>query len=77
MTSTAEPGGSRSASSRDAACAEVTTSCGRAGTPSPASWAAIAAGVRKALLVTKASRMPAATASARAGAAPAMAAPPR
>ena len=46
MTSTEVPGASRSASSRAAACAEVTTSCGLAGTPSPVSWAAIAAGVR-------------------------------
>ena len=35
-----------SASSLAAACAEVTTFSGLAGTPSPVSWAAIAAGVR-------------------------------
>src|SRR4029077_19134301 len=45
-TRTAEPGASRPASRVAAACAEVTTSAGWAGTPHPASWAAVAAGGR-------------------------------
>ena len=52
MTRTGAPAGSRSASSRAAAWAEVTTSSCVAGTPKLVSSAAIAAGVRKALFVT-------------------------
>ena len=77
MTRTAASAGRRSASSRAAAWAEVTTSCGDAGAPKPVSSAAMAAGVRKALLVTYASRMPAASALRSASAAPGMAVPPR
>jgi hypothetical protein len=76
-TSTGAPAGRCSASSRAAACAEVMISPGRAGTPSPVSWAAMADGVREALLVTNASRMPDAAALASASAAPGMGAPPR
>ena len=53
------------------------TSSALAGTPSPVSWAAIAEGVREALLVTNASRMPDAAALASASAAPGMGEPPR
>src|SRR6516164_6674589 len=77
ITSTGAPAGRCSASSRAAACAEVMSSPGRAGTPSPVSCAAMAAGVREALLVTKASRMPDAAALASASAAPEMGDPPR
>ena len=52
MTRTAAPAGRRSASMRAAAWAEVTTSCGAAGTPKLVSSSAMAAGVRKALFVT-------------------------
>ena len=52
MTRTAEPAGSRFASSRAAACAEVTTSAGVAAIPNPVRTSATAAGVRFALLVT-------------------------
>ncbi len=51
-TRTFDPGGRWSASSRAAACAEVTTSASVAGAPMPVSRAATAAGVREALLVT-------------------------
>ena len=68
---------SAQAAARLAAWAEVMTSSGFAGTPSPVSWAAIAEGVREALLVTNASRMPDAAALASASAAPGMGAPPR
>ncbi len=60
-----------------AACAEVTTSADVAGTPRPASCAAIADGEREALLVTNASRIPRRLASASASGAPGTAAPPR
>ncbi len=76
MTRTAEPGASRLASRVAAACADVTTSGAAAGTPNPASWAATAAGVREALLVTKASRMPDPAALASASGAPGTAAGP-
>ena len=76
-TSTAEPGGTRSATSRAAACAEVTTSSAHAGIPSSVRCAAIAAGVREALFVTKASRSPRRRASASASGAPGTAWPPR
>src|SRR5579872_5370962 len=76
-TSTGAPAGSRAASSRAAAWAEVTTSAASPGTPSRFSCAAIADGVRDALLVTNASRIPRRLASVRACAAPGTAAPPR
>ena len=76
-TSTAAPTGRRSAACRAAAWAEVMTSSFPAGTPSPVSWAAIAEGVREALLVTNASRMPDAAALASASAAPGTGEPPR
>ena len=77
MTRTGAPAGRRSASSRAAAWAEVTTSSRVAGTPKLVSSAAMAAGVRNALFVTYASRMPAAPALRSASAAPEMAVPPR
>jgi hypothetical protein len=51
-TRTGDPAGSRPASSRAAAWAEVTTSLAVAATPMPLIWAAMADGEREALLVT-------------------------
>ncbi len=48
-----------------------------AGTPMPDSWPAIALGVREALLVTYARRMPCSPATSSASAAPGIGAPPR
>src|SRR5436190_8134644 len=70
-TSTAAAGGSRSASRRAPAWADVTTSDALVGTPRLVSCAAMADGVREALLVTNATRRPAAFALAGASAAPA------
>src|SRR6266511_64777 len=76
-TSTGLPAGRLVASSLAAATAEVTTSSAVAGTPSDASSAATSAGRREALLVTKATGIPAARNRATASEAPGIGWSPR
>src|SRR5215475_3759882 len=75
-TRTADPGGNLFAITLAAACADVTTSDDRAGTPSLLRCSATADGEREALLVTKARRRPASLALVSASGAPSIACGP-